>query len=138
MRKAEFIRQVQEMTGLPTAEMAEEGTRIVLHLLSHRITKDESEDAAAQLPEDIQPLWDSDNWFTYMINLFRRKQLNYRKLDEFYEMIADRLRRNDIPMEAELLAVVVFHVLKEQISPGEVEDIAAQLPTEIEQLWLAA
>ena len=45
---------------------------------------------------------------------------------------------NEIPMEAELLAVVVFHVLKEQISPGEVEDIAAQLPTEIEQLWLAA
>lgn len=138
MRKSEFIHRVQEMAGLPTLEMAEEATRIVLHLLSHRITKDEAEDAAAQLPEDMQLLWDSDNWFTYMMNLFRRKQLNYRKLDEFYAMIADRLQRNEIPTEADRLARVVFHVLKEQISPGEVEDIAAQLPEEIEQLWLAA
>lgn len=138
MNKAEFVKRVQEITQLPTQEMAEEGTHIVLSLLSHRLTPAEAKNVADQLPRDLQNVWNSDTWITNFLTLSRQWQLKYRKKEELYSLIDNELQKSRLPIGAEQLAMSVFHVLKEQISAGEALDIAAQLPQDIEQVWLAA
>ena len=136
--KKAFIKQVQELANLPTEDHAEDGTMIVLSLLSHRLTPDEREDAASQLPEEIKKLWNSDTWFSSFMSISKHQQLKYRKKEELFAMIRNEAEKKQLDVGAEQLAIAVFHTLKQQISKGEVEDIAAQLPTDLKQVWLAA
>lgn len=138
MNKGEFVKRVQEFTGLPEKTMAEEGSRIVLSLLSHRLTPEESQDVAHQLSRDMKNFWNSDTWIVNFLSISRQAQLKYRKKAELYSLISNEIDKVHLPIGAEQLAVAVFHVLKEQISPGEAQDIAVQLPEEIEDVWLAA
>ncbi len=138
MNRAEFSYQVQEQTGLPTPEMAEEGVLIVLSLLSHRLTQEEAKDVAAQLPQDLRRLWNSDTWISNFLSLSRQFQLKYRKKEELYALIQNEIDKRQLPVGSEVLTNAVFHTLKAQISEGEIKDIAAQLPNDIEQIWLAA
>ncbi len=39
---------------------------------------------------------------------------------------------------AEIVAKAVFKVLKEQITKGEADDVAAQLPKALKKMWLSA
>ena len=138
MNKNAFVNQVQAVTQLPTPEMAEEGVQIVLSLLSHRLTPEESRNVQAQLPQDMKNVWNSDTWITNFLSLSRQAQLKYRRKAELYSLISNELEKRQLPIGAEQLAVAVFHVLKAQISEGETQDIAAQLPEDIEDVWLAA
>lgn len=138
MHKAEFVYKVQEMTGLPTSELAEDAAMIVLSLLSHRLTPNESNDVGEQLPRDLRQLWNSDTWISNFLTLSRQQQLKYRKKEELYSLIRNEIDKRQIQVGAEQLASAVFHILKEQVSAGESEDIAAQLPEDIEQIWRAA
>lgn len=138
MNKDEFIKRVQALTGLPEKQMAEDGARIVLSLLSHRLTPEEAKDVADQLTQDMKNFWNSDTWIINFLSISRQWQLKYRKKAELYSLISNEIDKLRLPIGAEQLALAVFHVLKEQIAPGEVEDIAVQLPEEIEDIWLAA
>lgn len=138
MERVQFVRKVQEFTQLPTLEMAEEGVHIVLSLLSHRLTPEESKDVAAQLTPEMKRLWKSDTWIVNFLSLSHQGQLKYRHKEELYALIRNELDKSQLPIGAEQLALAVFHVLKEQITAGEIEDIAAQLPDDIEQVWLVA
>jgi uncharacterized protein (DUF2267 family) len=44
---------------------------------------------------------------------------------------------NDLEM-AEKAARGVFKVLKEQITKGEAEDVAAQLPKDLKEMWISS
>jgi uncharacterized protein (DUF2267 family) len=138
MNKGQFVKRVQELTGLEDQRMAEEGTRIVLSLLSHRLTPEEKQDVADQLTQDMKNMWNSDTWIINFLSISRQYQLKYRKKEELYSLISNEIDKVCLPIGAEQLATSVFHVLKEQIAPGEIEDIADQLPDDIESLWLAA
>lgn len=138
MNKAEFIYKIQELTALPSQEMAQDAAMIVLSLLSHRLTPEEASDVVAQLPQDLRQLWNSDTWITNFLTLSGQKQLRYRKKEELYSQIRNEIDKRQLPVGPEHLATAVFHTLKQQISEGESEDIAAQLPEDIEQLWRAA
>ncbi len=138
MNKGEFIKQVQTLTQLPTKEATEDAVSIIFSLLSHRLTPQEAKDVADQLPQDMKNLWNSDTWITNFLTLSRQWQLKYRKKEELYSLIGNEITRRQLPLGAEELALAVFHVLKTQISVGESEDIAAQLPEDIEQVWFAA
>ena len=138
MNKDLFVKKVQELTDLPTREMAEEGMHIVLSLLSHRLTPEEAKDVESQLTTDMKNVWNSDTWITNFLSISRQTQLKYRKKEELYSLIDNELGKTHLPIGAELLAMSVFHVLKEQITEGEIQDIAAQLPEDIEQVWQVA
>ncbi len=138
MNKDQFVKKVQELTHLPTREMAEEGMQIVLSLLSHRLTPEEAKDVESQLPTDMKSIWNSDTWITNFLSISRQAQLKYRKKEELYSLIDNELSKTNLPIGAEHLALAVFHVLKEQITEGEIQDIAAQLPEDIEEVWQVA
>ena len=138
MNKAAFIRKVQEETKLASSEQAEAGSRIVLSLLSHRLTPQEAHDVAEQLPGELEQLWNSDTWITQFLSLSHQGILKYRRKEELYSLIQNEIEKLHLPVGPEKLAVAVFHTLKEQISDGEAQDVAAQLPQDIKQVWLAA
>lgn len=138
MSKPVFVKRVQELAQLPTPEMAEEGVQIVLSLLSHRLTPDESRHVSAQLSPDLKTLWNSDTWITNYLSISRQQQLKYRKKEELFSLISNEVEKRQLPIGAEQLASAVFHVLKEHITDGEIQDIADQLPEDLETVWLVA
>jgi uncharacterized protein (DUF2267 family) len=138
MNRAEFVKMIQEAGNLPDQQSAEDGALVVLSLLSHRLTPEESQDVKDQLSQDMKRLWSSDTWISNFLSLSGEQQLRYRKKEELYSLVQNEIEKRQLPIGAEQLTTTVFHALKEQISEGEIEDIAAQLPEDIEEIWLAA
>lgn len=132
MNKGAFIHRVQGLAGLVEREDAEKGTRAVLGTLCGRLTRDEAMDLEAQLPEGIDSMCQG-NILTSLI-----KQVtgpNRLDRDAFLDRVAEKAEL-DGRDQAEKLATAVFHVLKEQISEGEAQDVAQQLPAKLKVMWL--
>jgi len=57
--------------------------------------------------------------------------------DELLERIMNEGQLENMVM-AETVAKAVFKVLKEQITKGEADDVAAQLPKDLKEMWFSA
>ena len=127
-----FLRIVQEEAGLHTLTQAETATKIVFQLLHNRITPEEAADVEAQLPRDLAAIWEGGAVWTERL-LYRftpRNKFNRR------EFIAEVEKQQDsLPTSGEQITRAVFYALQHQITPGEAEDIAAQLPMDVRALW---
>jgi uncharacterized protein (DUF2267 family) len=55
----------------------------------------------------------------------------------FYERVKKDAGLKSIK-EARFLVIAVFAALKEQLSPGEVEDVQSQLPKDLKEIWADA
>jgi len=121
MQYHEFVEEVQNRARLASVEQGVNAIRATLETLAERLTMDESSHLAAQLPEEIAAFLaqavDGPERFS---------------LDEFFQRVAGREGVN--PADATAHARVVFEVLGEAISRGEIEDMSAQLPEEFRPL----
>jgi len=109
--------------------IARRATGAVLHALRDRLTPEEADQAVAQLPTDLKVLWRAGQ-------PGERRPVKMRR-PEFYERVR---KEADLPSTREARAVTgaVFAALKEQLSPGEADDIVAQLPRDLKEVWQAA
>ena len=98
----------------------------VMHALRDRLTPNEAADAAAQLPRALQSIWRSGE------ARGRRPVKMHRK--EFFERVRGEAGL-DSWRDARDVTGAVFHALKVTLSPGETEDIAAQLPADLKSIW---
>lgn len=137
MNKNEFIKRIMKEANIDNKEVAERGVQIVFSLLSNRLLDDESKQVAAQLPDDLKRIWNNDVWITNFLKLSGKK-LKYRHRIELLSLVENEILRENLPLHAESLTKSVFHILKEQITPGESTDIVAQLPEEIKDFFKAA
>ncbi|MNX88080.1 hypothetical protein D3C86_1200380 [compost metagenome] len=55
--------------------------------------------------------------------------------DAFVSAVADKIHLED-KTQAARVTTAVFRTLKEQISQGEAEDVASQLPQKLKVMWL--
>jgi uncharacterized protein (DUF2267 family) len=120
--------QYDEVVG--RARLASQGEavaaiRSTLETLAERLSGREAEHLAAQLPSELAvfaqtPAAGSGESFD---------------LDEFFQRVS--ARENVRLPEAVHHARVVAEVLQEAISPGEIEDVRAQLPDEFDRLFTA-
>ena len=128
--KAEAVyRRVLVEADLDGEDEAKRATAAVLQALRDRLTPNEADQAAAQLPRELKVLWwtgDAEG---------RRPEKMHRQ--EFYERVRARGGLASL-REAREVTAAVFAALKEQISPGEVDDICAQLPRDLKEVWEAA
>jgi len=129
MHKKEFFERVQRYARLGDLERAEDLTRIVFYLLSARLTINEGDDLRAQLSEDLKKLWDEVKETKVDVIKFKRPEFLNR-------VMADGRLKN--AKEAENVVNAVFKALKSQISKGEAEDVAAQLPEHLKEMWTIA
>ena len=129
MTAAAFYRTVLEAAAALRRGEAQRATAAVFHALRDRLTPEEATQVAAQLPRPLKDVWQKGE------RPARRPLKMHRP--EFYE----RVRREaglDTTREARWMALAVFAALKAQLSPGEAEDVMAQLPKDLKEVWAEA
>ena len=101
----------------------------MLRALRDRLTPDEAEQAVAQLPRELKTLWAGGLPAAHQpVKLRRREFLDRVRVDAGLKSLN----------QAEMVTDAVFAGLKEQLSPGEADDIVAQLPRDLKTLWARA
>ena len=101
-------------------ELLENGVDI--ETLNERLTGGEAIDLAAQLPEEIQPAMRP-----------KAEEAERFLLEEFYRRVAER---EGVDVEtARSDASAVMTVLRDAVTPGELDDVMAQLPAEFNILF---
>ena len=126
MSTLSFYRKIIDETGQTDREAVKRGAAAVLQALRDRLTPEEAEQAAAQLPRELRQAWSAGDQPG-------RKPIRMHRKD-FYE----RVRREAAlrsTREARYLILGVFGALKGQLSPGEGDDILAQLPRDLKEVW---
>jgi uncharacterized protein (DUF2267 family) len=126
MTTESFYRQVLGGAGRPSLEDTRNITAAVFHALRDRLTPDEADQAAAQLPRPLKLIWwRGEVEGRHPVKIHRR---------EFYA----RVRRDAglaSEREARIATTAVFAALKAQLSPGEADDILGQLPKDLKTAW---
>lgn len=129
METQAFYRTVRERMGQCDREEAKRGTAAVFHALRDRLTPQEADQVVAQLPRPLKAVWE-------MGDKVDRQPVKMHR-EEFYE----RVRREAgllSDQDAQWLTLAVFSTLKAQLSPGETEDVLAQLPKDLKEVWVEA
>lgn len=111
-----FSGQVQNLARLPSQGETMRAIAAVLETLGERLYGNQAETLAAQLP--------------YGIGAYLRlaRQKDDFDLDEFFRRVAEREGAGvDLPAAVHHARVVVY-VLQQAVSPGEIQDVLAQLP----------
>ncbi|HEY8368030.1 MAG TPA: DUF2267 domain-containing protein [Thermodesulfobacteriota bacterium] len=121
-----FVQQIIDATGPVPPEVVERATAAVFHTLRDQLTPEEADRIAAQLPGELKAMWRAGE----------RPDRTPEKLhlEEFLERIERRAGLGS-PREARWMALMVFGALKDRISDGEANDILAELPPDLEELW---
>ncbi|MDI7275036.1 MAG: DUF2267 domain-containing protein [Anaerolineae bacterium] len=126
MTAIEFYRTLRDRLGLADIEEAETATRSVLAALADRITDDEANDLASQLPTELG-------------DFIRRRVGPPQEMD--METFISRIQ-SDLDLEewqhAADVTRGVFSVLKEAVSEGEWRDVVSQLPAELQDMFVRA
>jgi uncharacterized protein (DUF2267 family) len=113
MRYDEFIKTLEQRLGVTGREDAESTAVSVLQALADRLTGGEADDLLAQLPEPLKKA------------IRVTADADTMRYDEFVERIALEL---ELPEdEARQRVRAVFSVLREAVTPGEFDDVFAQL-----------
>jgi uncharacterized protein (DUF2267 family) len=120
VRYDEFIRSVTEDAGI-SREDAERLTAATLRTLAERITGGEAKDLAAQLPQELKP---------HLTGV--GEEAERFDVDTFIARVADRAGTD--PDQALAHVGAVFATLREAVTAGELDDIAAQLPDGLRDL----
>ncbi|HWE09509.1 MAG TPA: DUF2267 domain-containing protein [Solirubrobacteraceae bacterium] len=124
MRLATFSDIVREAAGIPL-EQAEQAASATLKTLAERISGGEADDIAAFIPRELRGVLTSVP-----------EPAEPFGLDEFVRRVAEREGVDEAT--ARRHAEAVFVALGQAVAPGELRDMAAQLPREYEPLLEAA
>ena len=126
MTAQKFYRRVLIEAGRPSLEDVKRVTAGMFHTLRDRLTLNEANQAAAQLPRPLKLLW----WEGEVEG--RRPAKTHQK--EFYAGVRAEAGLAS-EREARLVTRAVFAALKEQLSLGECDDVRAQLPKDLKSVW---
>lgn len=129
MKSHEFYRMVMDAAPDHGRDGAKRATAAVFHALRDRLTPEEGDQLAAQLSRPLQAVWESGP------RAGRRPTKMHRS--EFYERVMEEACLPSIK-EARWMTLAVFGALKEALAPGEAEDVLAQLPKDIKEVWTEA
>ena len=129
MNTRAFYRLVRERVDRLGIEESKRVTAIVLWALRDRLTRDEAEQVAAQLPKPLKEIWALGDRPGRRPLKIRRDEFLQRVKHEAGLLSGDAARR---------VTEAVFAALKAQLSRGEADDVLAQLPRDLKSLWTAA
>ncbi len=124
-----FYRTVMDASGAPSLETAQRTTAAVFHALRDRLSPEEADHAAAQLPRDLQTIWAEGE----------RAERRPVKMDR--GAFCARVKQEAVLAsddEARKATLAVFAALKARLSSGEAADVLAQLPTDLKTMWADA
>jgi uncharacterized protein (DUF2267 family) len=124
----EFIRHLAARGGFKDEADAVRSAASVLTHLDHRLTSDEAKDLRAQLPVKLQEMLDESR------RVDVEQPVHKLHKEDFVACVASDLGRAE--EDAESIIRAVFATVRAHISEGEADDVAAQLPRDLEPLWM--
>ncbi len=128
MRPEAFYRRVMDTIGDEDRAGAVRATAAVFGALRDRLTVTEAAQVCAQLPTALKQVWQLGE------HADRQPRRIHRQ--EFCERVA---REAKLPLrEAHRATLAVLSALRTQLSPGEGNDVLAQLPRDLKELWMEA
>jgi uncharacterized protein (DUF2267 family) len=121
-----FFQTVAEVSGERSRERARRGTAAVLHALRDRLTAEEAGQVAAQLPRELRRIWgEGEGAGRRPVRMSREAFLGRVRMEAALPSAAT----------ARWITLGVFAALRSQLTPGEAEDVLAQLPKDLKELW---
>jgi uncharacterized protein (DUF2267 family) len=129
MTAGAFYRTVMRASGDDRRERAKRATAAVFHALRDRLTREESAQVVDQLPAELKLIWRAGE-------TPERRPIKLHRPEFFERVKADM--GDASAREARWVTLAVFAALKEQLSPGEAEDVLAQLPKDLKEVWAEA
>ncbi len=127
----EWVKSLMMEMNWEDRQFAFKGLSAVLHTLRDRLIPEQVVKFGAQLPVLIRGFY-YDGW-----NI-SRTPVKLRDEKIFFSKVRDELDGDTTlakQIDAETLCRAVFKLITHRISPGESENIKAQLPSEIKALW---
>lgn len=122
MQYNEFIGNVQAKARIGTQGNAVRAVHATLTTLAERISAEEAEHLAAQLPPELGAYLKTDITDRFSLN-------------DFFERVAKR-ENVDMP-DATHHARAVISVLTDAVSAGQIDEVRGQLPNEFDPLFTA-
>ncbi len=113
MQYDEFVKQVRQRAGLEQAD-AERVTTAVIETLGERLDRREREPLEAQLPRELKGA----------LNHFPATR--QYQVDEFFDRVAERAEIG--VRDAMAQTRIVLNVLKEAVTPGDLNKILFEMP----------
>ena len=126
MRPQKFYSTVRHASGEENHAVIKRATGAVFHALRDRLTMEESDQVVAQLPHELKAVWQEG------------ERVGRRPLKMDREAFYERVRQEAglaSTTHACWATIGVFAALKEQLSPGEADDVLAQLPKDLKEVW---
>lgn len=121
MQLHDFLGQVQSRARMPDMDEALRATRATFETLAERLGGNEPQQLAAQLPEELGRFLEVHG------------ESQRFDSDEFLKRVSQR-EHADLPVSV-YHTRVVLEVLREAVSPGEIEDVIGQLPEDYKRLF---
>ena len=124
MTKDEFLGAVQQRLDLTDKTEAETATRSVLAATADRLTPEEANDLAAQLPHE-------------MAEFIRRRRPGVQKMDR--NTYIGRIQGDlDLmkPTQAEQVAKGILSVVRDAVGEGEWQDVVSQMPMDMKDMFV--
>jgi uncharacterized protein (DUF2267 family) len=121
-----WLKELAEELGDEDHQYAYRALRAVLHTLRDRMTVEVAAKFAAQLPTLIRGIYYED-WHP------SRTPLAIHDVDEFLDHVAKEGRMAG-ETEASLAVTAVMRVLREHVTPGEIDGVLAVLPDKLRVL----
>ncbi len=125
-----WINEIDQKLGWDNKPRAYRLLKAVLHALRDHLPVNEAADLGAQLPTLVRGVY-YDQWRP------AATPVKDRHLESFLAEIDNSFKTDPIDDTAEA-ASVVFGLLSEHITAGEVEDVRNALPAALRALWPAA
>lgn len=134
MQSEEFLKFVRIRGELHNNDEAKNAIHAVFETLRDRIVFDTSENVKAQLPHEMQKLWE-----TGMMERISQKATGPTRMDlnSFIGRIMDRMGSDDWN-HAQNVARAVFMTLRQSITPGAQQEIEREFPADIRDFWLSS
>ncbi len=129
MKTRAFYGLVMETLEIDDLSQGRAITAAVFHALRDRLTADEARQACAQLPRPLKRVWNDGDYADRRPLRMHRTQF-YTRVRYAALLPSERAARD--------ATLAVFGALKEQLSPGEADDVLAQLPKDLKEVWTIA
>jgi uncharacterized protein (DUF2267 family) len=122
----EWLKELEEELGTEPREEAWRLLKGYLQVLRDRLNPDEAAQLAAQLPLVLRGAF----WEGFDPG---HQPVKVRDRDQFLGLLAERVQLSEIT-EAEQVAEAATRVLRNHVTPGELDDVLSQLPSEVREV----